>query len=318
MRVLITGATGFAGSHLVDACLIDGWEVHGTCPHAEPSPARAGAIYHPVDLREQDDATRLVAAARPDRIYHLAAQASVGAAWADPSATLTGNLMIAQRVLEAARLGAPRARLLIVSSSEVYGVVPSERMPVREDQPVRPVDPYGVSKAAVELLAQQYHLAFDMDVVVARPFNHIGPGQRPGFVLPDFAAGLVAIERGEAPPVLRVGNLQSARDFTDVRDVVRGYRLALEAGAPGSVYNICSGIAVPIAALLDALLAAARVEVRVEADPQRQRPIDRPAMVGSYAALRELAGWRPEIPLARTVEDTLAFWRTIPGAAQRR
>jgi GDP-4-dehydro-6-deoxy-D-mannose reductase len=303
----------------VDACLAAGWEVHGTRVHADQAANTApGATYHPLDLRDAGPIDQLLGTLKPDRIYHLAAQASVAAAWADPAATLTENLVIAQRILEAARRQAPESRILMVSSSEVYGAVAREQMPVTENQPLRPVDPYGVSKAAMELLAQQYHLAFGMHVVVARPFNHIGPRQRRGFVVPDFAAGIVAIERGEATPVLRVGNLQTARDFTDVRDVVRAYRLALEDGAPGSVYNISSGIAVEIAAILDALLAAARVRVTVEVDPHRHRPIDRPAMIGSFAALQKATGWRPEVPLARSVEDTLAYWRATPENAYQR
>jgi GDP-4-dehydro-6-deoxy-D-mannose reductase len=166
-----------------------------------------------------------------------------------------------------------------------------------------------VSKAACDLLAQQHFFAFGTHVVRARPFNNIGPRQRRGFVLPDFAAGIVAIERGDVPPILKVGNLNSARDFTDVRDIVRAYRLMLEDGEPGAAYNVCSGATVRIRDLLDTLIHASTVPIRIELDPALTRPIDRPAMVGSYAALNAATGWAPEIPVKKSVLDTLDYWR---------
>lgn len=308
MRALITGATGFAGSFLVEECLAAGWEVHGTALERHPA-AASGVTLHSVDLRDVGVVARLLGDVAPDRVFHLAGQASVGAAWADPASTLTDNLLISFSVLDAVRAQAPTARVLVVGSSEEYGVVPPEDLPVRESQPLRPVDPYGVSKVAVDYLALQQHLAHGLHVVRMRPFNHIGPRQRQGFVVADWAAQLAAIERGEAEPVLHVGNLDVARDFTDVRDIVRGYRLALEGGAPGSVYNICSGEAVRIGDLLRLLLASCAVEVRVEQDPAKQRPADVAIRLGSYDALRAATGWRPQIPLARTLADTLDYWR---------
>jgi GDP-4-dehydro-6-deoxy-D-mannose reductase len=310
MRTLITGASGFAGSHLVDECLALGWEVHGTAaPHHASLYAPAGLRLHEIDLRRPGGITPLVAAVQPDRVFHLAAHADVGRGWDDPVTTLVENLVMTQHVLGAVREACPAARVLVVSSSQVYGLVDPARMPVVEAEPLQPVDPYGVSKGATELLAQQHALAFDMHVVRARPFNHVGPRQRRGFVLADFAAGIVAIERGEAEPVLRVGNIATSRDFTDVRDVVRAYRFILETGRSGEVYNVCSGSSVAIADLLQALVAAAAVPVQIEIDPGRQRPVDRPAIVGSYAVLREATGWMPRIPIAQTVRDTLAYWR---------
>lgn len=308
MRALITGATGFAGSFLVEECVAAGLEVHGTALERHPV-AGAGVTLHSLDLRDASAVARLVRDIAPDRVFHLAGQASVGAAWADPASTLTGNLLISFTVLDAVRTQAPAARVLVVGSSEEYGVVPPEDLPVRESQPLRPVDPYGVSKVAVDYLALQQHLAHGLHVVRMRPFNHIGPRQRQGFVVADWAAQLAAIERGDAEPVLRVGNLNVARDFTDVRDIARGYRLALEAGEAGAVYNICSGTAVRVADLLRLLLEACDGAVRVEQDPARQRPADVPVRVGSYAALCAATGWRPRIPLATTLADTLNYWR---------
>lgn len=308
-RALITGATGFAGSHLADLCLASGWEVHGTSLKAPEGRAGVAVSMHQIDLSEPGAFERVLTAVMPDRIFHLAGQASVATAWADPAATLISNIVTTQRVLEAAHIRSPEAKLLIVSSGEVYGRPPLEVQPIREAQPLRPADPYAVSKVSVEYLALQHVLAFGMHVVRVRPFNHIGPRQRRGFVVADFAAQIAAIERGEQPPFVRVGNLQAARDFTDVRDTVRGYLMALEDGVPGEVYNVCSGRAVQIAELLRMLLAACTVPVKVISDPAKQRPLDTPVLTGSADALSQQTGWEARIPLDRTLADTLAYWR---------
>ena len=316
VRVLITGAMGFAGSHLTDQCVADGWEVHGTCIEAELRlPKRPGLTLHVAELRDAEAVRRVVAEAQPDRVYHLAAQASVALAWADPATTLTDNLVMTLRVLDAVRLEASEARVLTIGSSEEYGSVEPEDFPIVETQPLRPVDPYGVSKVACEMLARQHAYSYGTHIVCARPFNHIGPRQRRGFVLPDFAAQIAAIEREELPPVLKVGNLNAARDFTDVRDVVRGYRLMLEHGEPAAAYNVCSGSTVRIGDMLDTLVHACTVKVHVELDTALTRPIDRPASVGSSAALQAATGWRPMISPTQSVLDTLEYWRTEAPAS---
>lgn len=309
-RALITGATGFAGSFLVEECLAAGYEVHGTAMSSPPpGTIPAEATVHACDLGQPEAVESLVADVHPDLVFHLAGQAAVGAAWADPTATFVSNLFLTHHLLEAVRRQAPDARVLAVGSGEVYGAVDPARLPAREDEPFRPLNPYGVSKAAADLLALQYHLAFGLHIVRTRSFNHLGPRQRQGFVLADFAVQVAAIERGERPPVLATGNLAAARDFTDVRDVARAYRLALELGAPGAVYNVCSGVATPIGDLLAALLRAAQIPIRVETDPALYRPADRPEIYGSNAALRAATDWAPAIPLDQTVIDTLAYWR---------
>jgi len=309
-RALITGATGFAGSFLVDECLAAGWEVYGTClPDDRAHQHVLGLTICPVDLADAAAVDSLVEQVLPDRVFHLAAQASVAAAWSDPAATLTGNLLITQRVLAAVRRFAPIARVLVVGSSEEYGRVLERDLPITEQHPLQPLDPYGVSKVAVDYLAKQHVLAYGMHIVRVRPFNHIGPRQRRGFVLADFAAQLAAIEIGTVAPILRVGNLRSARDFTDVRDVVRAYRLALEFGSAGAVYNVCSGRAHRIEDLLGLLVEACKVPVQVQVDPAKYRPAETPIMVGSLSALTAATGWRPQIPIEVSLANALDFWR---------
>jgi GDP-4-dehydro-6-deoxy-D-mannose reductase len=310
-RALITGATGFAGSFLAAECVAAGWDVHGTClPGREQHEGIAGLTIHAVDLLDAAAVDRLIADVQADRVFHLAAQASVAAAWADPAATLSTNLVMTQRVLSAVRQYTPLARVLVVGSSEEYGRVSERDLPITEQHPLQPLDPYGVSKVAVDYLAKQHVLAYGMHIIRVRPFNHIGPRQRRGFVLSDFAAQLALIEAGLAPPILEVGNLRTSRDFTDVRDVARAYRLAVECGQAGAVYNVCSGQAQRIEKLLSLLIEASSAMVEVRVDPAKYRPAENPIMLGSSAALAEATGWRPQIPIDVSLADTLAYWRT--------
>lgn len=305
-RVLITGATGFVGTHLTAhlAAAYPGWQVTGTTRHG----ADAAAQLVCCDLRDPDVVMSLVNAVQPEMVVHLAGQSNVPASFADPEATLANNILGTLHLLDACRTHAPRARLLIVSSNEVYGPTPPEAQPLREDRPLRPVNPYAVSKAAQEMLALQYAHSYDLDIVVARPFNHIGPGQTDRFVVSAFARQVVEVERGERRSV-SVGNLNAARDFTDVRDVVRAYALLLERGARGGVYNIGRGTAIQIAGVLDMLCRLAHVEIAVERDPVRMRPSDAPVMMGDTTRLRQATGWEPEIPLAQSLREILAWWR---------
>lgn len=318
-RVLITGATGFAGSYLAEECVRRGWEVHGTTRHDEGAAHLAlvpAVVIHPIELADGAAVQRLVERVAPTAVYHLAAQASVQQAWHDPAATLVNNSVAQLNVLSAVQAAAPGARVLVVSTAEVYGRIDRPAQPVTEDAPLGPLDPYAVSKVTQEMLGLQYARAFGLPVVRVRPFNHAGPRQRPGFVAADFARQIALIEAGRCEPVIKVGNLAAVRDISDVRDVVRAYVLALAGGEPGAVYNIASGHGIAMEELLQAFLAEARVAIRAEVDPARLRPSDRPRIVGDATRLRERTGWTPRIPLLQTIRDTLDYWRA-EGSRQK-
>jgi GDP-4-dehydro-6-deoxy-D-mannose reductase len=292
VRSLVTGAGGFVGAHL--ARHLEG------CGDEVVALDRAHA-----DVRDAAAMREAVAAASPDVVYHLAAQSSVAASFADPVATWETNVLGTVTLLEAVRASAPKARVLVAASADAYGHVDAGDLPLEESAPLRPANPYAGSKAAQETAALQYHRGFGVDAVVVRGFNAIGPGQSPAFALPGFARQLALIARGEIEPALRVGNLGAERDLTDVRDAVRAYRLLAERGEPGGVYNVCSGTAVSIRRALEMLVQASGLTVRVEVDPAKLRPVDIPRLVGSNARLRAATGWQPEIPLEQTLADVL-------------
>jgi len=306
-RILITGASGFVGPHLARALAAAGDEVHGTGLGGPPAEV-ALAGWHDFDLLETAALDGALRAARPDQVVHLAGQSSAGASFADPEGTFRVNVEGTRRLLEAVARQAARARVLVVSSSEVYGPQP-EGTRVREDAPCRPVSPYASSKAEAERLALEVAVARGLDLVVARAFGHTGPGQTDRFVVPAFARQLAEIEAGRAQPVLQVGNLEVTRDLCDVRDVVRAYRALLRDGRGGAVYNVCRGEGVRLTAVVERLVARCRVPVRVEADPSRFRPADVPWLVGDPARIVDDTGWRAEIPLETTLADVLEEWR---------
>jgi GDP-4-dehydro-6-deoxy-D-mannose reductase len=267
-----------------------------------------------LDLLDAEATRRAVARAQPEVIFHLAAHASVARASEDPRGVLVGNIEMTLNLLEAVRLEAPQAQVLHASSGEVYGK--PARLPLDEDAPLRPQNPYATSKAACDLLAAQYADAQHLRVVRARAFNHAGPGQSDEYVVGTLTRQVAEAEaRGDGEALLRTGNPDSKRDFTDVRDIVRAYAAAapLRSGA----FNVCSGRAVSVRELLELLQAVARVPLRHELDPKRMRAHDVPEVRGSSQALHEATGWRPEIPLERTVADALDHWRRRLGVAGR-
>ena len=315
MKVLITGITGFAGSHLADHLL-------ATQPDAEVAGlyrwrSRTENVEHLVgrvrmvecDIRDATATREAIEAFRPDYIFHLAAQSFVPSSWRAPQETLSTNLLGQLNVFEAVRKSGMECRIQIAGSSEEYGLVHESELPITEDQPLRPLSPYAVSKVGQDALAYQYFMSYGMPIIRTRGFNHTGPRRPSVFVCSDFARQVVEIERGLRAPSLRVGNLDARRDFTDVRDTVRGYWLALTKGKPGEVYNVATGRSWAIREVLDMLVDFAGVKVEIGEDPERLRPSDVPRLEGDATRLREATGWAPTIPFEQTLRDLLDYWR---------
>jgi GDP-4-dehydro-6-deoxy-D-mannose reductase len=311
-RILITGANGFVGPHIARALDVAGDEVHGIGLGAPPAGVEL-AGWQGFDLLEVASLEDAVSQVRPDAVVHLAGQSSAAASFADPGGTFRVNVEGTRLLLDVVGRLAPRARILMVSSSEVYGPQP-ENTRVREEAPCRPVSPYASSKAEAERVSLDRARETGLDVVVARAFGHAGPGQAPRFVLPSFAQQIAAIESGSAEPCLRVGNLEVTRDLSDVRDVARAYAALLRRGRSGAVYNVCRGAGVRLAEVVASLVAQARVPVRVETDPARLRPADVPWLVGDPALIARDTGWSVAIPLEATLRDVLEEWRARAGA----
>lgn len=315
MRYFITGIAGFVGRHLVAYLATEGHEVVGCALSADrrPETLPAEVKIYDVDVRQRERVRTLIKEVRPDRIVHLAARSSVADSLRDPEGTFAVNAGGTVSLLEAAAAAAPGARILVIGSAEAYGEVREEDLPLIEDRPLRPLTPYGISKAAAEQVARFYGRTRGLEVTVARAFNHTGPGQEPTFVCSDFARQIAQIEAGQARGVLRVGDLTARRDFSDVRDVVRAYVLLLEKGKSGEVYNVCSGKAWSIGEILEILRKQAGRPIAIEADAMRGRTDDVPVLLGSFAKLEAATGWSPQIPLERTLGDLLDFWRNIVG-----
>ena len=320
MRVLITGITGFAGSHLAEHVLgeHEGVEVYGTMrwrsrtENIEGIKSRIELLE--CDLRDASSVKQLVDRVRPDRIFHLAAQSFVPSSWNAPAESLTTNILGQLHIFEAVRAVGLDPWIQIACSSEEYGLVHEDELPITEDNPLRPLSPYAVSKVGQDYLGYQYFKSFGMKIVRTRGFNHDGPRRGDVFVSSNFAKQIVEVEKGLRPPVIKVGNLEARRDFTDVRDIVRGYWLALGGRCePGAAYNLCSGKAYMIQDVLDELIEMSNVDVKVEKDPERLRPSDVPVLLGDASKFKEATGWEPTIPYSRTLRDMLEYWRAEIG-----
>jgi GDP-4-dehydro-6-deoxy-D-mannose reductase len=304
MRVLITGASGFAGSHLSAYAADQGAEVIGV---GRRQPAEGPDLR--ADLADPDACVEVVRTARPERVFHLAAQASVQESWRDPRATIDANVTTTVNLLEAIASHAPDARVLVAGSGEQYGPVEPDRLPVTEDEPFRPQNPYAVSKCAVDLAAGFYADARGLHVTRTRSFNHSGPGQHERYVVSSFARQIAQGEAdGAAKVTVHTGDTRPSRDFTDVRDVARAYWLALD-GAPADAYNVCSGRSLSVADILAALAGLTDLEVEQRTDRALLRDKEVMEIRGSHDKLTEATGWQPRIPLERTLEDTLGYWR---------
>ena len=312
MRCLITGVTGFVGRHLATALTVEGHDVFGT-DRTAPSDARAlpveAARFVTATLDDVARLTAVVHDVQPTVLFHLAAFTNPSASFDDPADVYRTNLHGSLNVFGAVRSAAPQCRLVWIGSSDAYGLVNPDELPVGEQQVFRPLSPYAVSKAAADLAAFQWSRASGLDVVRLRPFNHTGPGQAAHYVCADFARQVVAVERGLQPPRIAVGNLDVARDFSDVRDVVRAYITAWHRGERGEAYNVCSGVARTPGDIVHDLLHLSGVTASVEPDPARQRPVDVPHLVGSAAKLHAATGWAPQITWTQTLRDLLDDWR---------
>jgi GDP-4-dehydro-6-deoxy-D-mannose reductase len=311
VRILVTGVTGFAGPFVARALQAAGHDCHGLARGGPNSPA--GVPIHDVDLRDGAAVAGVVAQVAPEAVVHLAAWASPATAETDPAAAYAVNVGGTLAVLGAMRAHAPRARLLLVSSCLVYGALARPGLPVGEDAPLRPVSVYGASKAAAEIAALQWYRAYGLDVVVARPFNHTGPGQAPDYVCSALARQVAAIEAGRQPPVLEVGNPDPVRDFGDVRDVAEAYRALLERGRAGEAYNVCTGEGASVAEVIAQLRVHARVPLRVHVDPKRAQGPQVDRLVGDRTRIGRDTGWAPRIPLTDTLRDLLDAWRATPA-----
>jgi GDP-4-dehydro-6-deoxy-D-mannose reductase len=318
VRSLVTGVGGFAGQYLASWLLQRDETVLGIARdairwHVDGVADAAAFALLQVDLADDVAVLQALEGSPPDRVYHLAAQSSVAESFRDPIGFLHENAASLLNVLNAIRAVAPRARVLVVGSSEIYGRSTGEG-PIDEGAELKPENPYAVSKAANDLLAYQYHAAYGLDVVRVRPFTDIGAGQSDRFAVSSFAHQIAEIEVGRRPPVIEVGNLDARRDFTDVRDMMRAYELAILNGESGAVYNIGRGAAVSIGALLEAMLGLSHVAIEVRVDPSRLRQVDAPLQVCDARRFRERTGWEARIPLDDTLEGILAYWRAQVAA----
>lgn len=315
MKALVTGITGFVGSHMAEFLLERNIEVIGTVRQR----SRMGHILHLQDqvqlieceLRDPFSVDALIEGTKPDLIFHLAAQSFVPTSWNSPVDTIHNNVSGEVNIFEAVRRLGLDSKIQIACSSEEYGHVEPHETPIKETNPLRPLSPYAVSKVAQEFLGYQYMKSYGLNVVITRTFNHTGPRRGESFVTSNFAKQIAEIEKGLRPPIIHVGNLQAKRDFTDVRDVVRAYWLALEKGTMGESYNIASGKCCTIEEMLKLLLSFSNIKIEVTEDPARLRPSDVEILLGDYSKFHEATGWEPLIPFETTMLDLLNYWRAI-------
>lgn len=311
MRCLVTGASGFVGSHLVEHLLAEGDEVVGgifgagvplSCPTVS------------LDVTDMNDCRRVLSEVQPDAIYHLAGIASPPSVSQNVAASLSVNVGGVHAVLSAAAELARPPQVLVVSSGEVYGKAGSLGVPISEETPPEPWNDYALSKVMAEEVAHLFQRRGDVPIVIARPFNHTGPGQSDSFVVSAFARQLAAIHADKQPPHVRVGNLAARRDFSDVRDIVRAYRLLVTCGAMG-IFNVASGRSISIREVLDLLVLSSGLSIRVEQDPARMRPAEVPEIVGSFDKLHAATGWCPTIPIEDTIRSVYQWWVEVEGGS---
>lgn len=305
---LVIGAAGFVGSYLIEEMYSCGMDTCATKLAHERLEHKRAKIYD-LDILDKEAIVTLLLEIRPDYIFHLAAQSSVGLSWKNPGLTVDVNIKGSINVMDAVRELYYKPRVLLIGSGEEYGHIRPGETPIREDNLLRPGNIYAATKACQNMIGSIYAQAYDMQLMMVRSFNHIGPGQAPMFVVSDFCKQVAEIEKGLREPVMYVGNLAAKRDFTDVRDVVKAYVGLIQQGVPGETYNMGSGHAVEIQRILDMIVSLSEKEIRVEIDPNKIRPVDVPIIEADITKLHELTGWKPQIELEQTIRDTLDYWR---------
>jgi len=312
-KALITGIAGFAGSHLAEHLLEKSWGVtgieRGEAPLAALEKIAGRIAVEECDIVDSARVDRVFYKLAPDVVFHLAATSFIPSAENAPQLAFDSNVKGSLNILEACHRHIPRSRIILISSASVYGTSPPERMPLKEEHPLNPMDFYALTKLCAEELSRYYHRVNALPVVILRPFNHIGPRQSPSFVTSSFAFQIAEIEAGKRPPILSVGNLDAARDFTDVRDMVRAYGLAAEKCGPGQAYNICAGRAYTIREILNRMLKLTTVRIGLTEDPQRLRKSDIPLLYGDCSRFTRATGWRQEHDIDSTLGDIIDYWR---------
>jgi len=315
MKVLITGIAGFVGSHFTEYFLAKGnINVYGV-ERWKASTENIAHLKDKIKLYDECDINDIVSMrdilnkVKPDFIIHLAAQSFVPTSWTAPAETIKTNMIGEVNLFEALRSLKLNPRIIVAGSSEEYGFVKKSELPIKETNPLRPLSPYAVSKVGQDLLGYQYCKSYGLNIIRTRAFNHTGPRRGESFCCSNFAKQIALIEKKKQKPVIYVGNLDAKRDFTDVRDMVKGYWLIMQKGKPGELYNICSGKAYAIKEVLDILLSFAKVPIKVKQDSSRMRPSDVPVLLGDCTKMRKLTGWKPTIPFKKTMEDLLNYWR---------
>jgi GDP-4-dehydro-6-deoxy-D-mannose reductase len=314
LRALITGITGFVGSHLAEYLLtLKDVEVYGIFRWRSRTEnienLKNKITLYECDTKDASSVRTVIKKVMPDRIYHLAAQSYVPMSWVSPGETLVTNIISEVNLFEVVRAEIKDCRIHVAGSSEEYGLVLPNEIPIRETNPLRPLSPYGVSKVAQDLLGYQYFKSYDMFIVRTRAFNHTGPRRGDVFATSNFAKQIAEIEKGKKEPVIYVGNLEAVRDFTDVRDTVVAYYLSLEKGEKGEVYNICGGKGYKLREVLDILLGLSKKKIEVKTDPKRMRPSDVELLSGDATKFKARTGWQPKIPFQKTMSDLLDYWR---------
>ncbi len=313
-KILITGISGFAGSYLAHSLLnLKDVKVMGTF-HSQKhqdliSDISQSLELYQLDLMDSQRVFEVVAKTSPNEIYHLAALASAAQSFEEPSLVITNNIVSQLNLFEAVRKVGLNPKIMIISSAEVYGIVGPKDLPIDENTPLKPASPYATSKIAQDYMGLQYHLSYNLNIIRARPFNHIGPGQSAQFATSAFAKKIAEIEKGKREPILTVGNLEAKRDFTNVKDMVKAYTLLMEKGRAGEVYNIGSGKSYKISEVLDILLSFSDAKIKVEVDKALLRPSDNPELLCDNRKVTTLTGWKPQIPIEQSLKEILEYWR---------